>query len=386
MSSVTGDTDRVDTPSAGGWPVIDCDAHPTPNSLDVLAPYMSTGWQKRLNIGQGTLASGQFAVWRLPTGVFFNPHGGIRTDAIPPDGGFGGSDPAFMARQLFDEHGIACSVCTVNHALFGGSLTNPALATTVMRAFNDYLVHEWLTVDRRYLGSIHVAPQDPVAAAEEIRRLAGHPQMVQVFIPTYNIRFGNRYYDPIWDAAQECGLPVAWHPGSETLGGNSGQVAAGWPTTYVENYAISTPHTAQAELVSVITEGTFEKFPKARLILIEGGVAWITGVLWRLRRAWIANRDEIPWVKRPPEEYMKEHIRLSTQPLEEPAGDVRDLHTVLETVHADEFLLYASDYPHWDFDNPKAALRAFPPEWQRRIMYDNAVDFYPKLTAILARG
>jgi predicted TIM-barrel fold metal-dependent hydrolase len=347
---------------------------------------MSLAWQKRLNIGEGQLGTGQFAVWRLPSGVFFNPHGGIRTDAIPPSGGFGGSDPKFMAKQLFEEHEIDFSVCTVNQSLFAGALTNPALATTVMRAFNDYFINEWLTVDKRFLGSIHVAPQDPVGAAKEIRRLAGHPKMVQVFIPTYSIRFGNSYYDPIWDAAQECGLPVAWHPGSENIGGNGGHTAGGWPTTYVESYSTGTPHVAQAELTSVITEGTFEKFPKARLVLIEGGVAWIVGLLWRLRRAWIANRDEIPWVTRPPEEYVKDHIRISTQPLEEPSGDVRDLYTVLNTVHADEFLMYASDYPHWDFDNPKAALRAFPAEWQRKIMYENPMSFYPKLAEIMSKA
>lgn len=366
------------------WPVIDCDAHPTPNSLDVIAPYLSTGWQKRLNIGEGTLGSGQFAIWKLPSGPFFNPHGGIRTDAVPPTGGFGGSDPQFMAKQLFEDHEIDYSICTVNQALFTGSLTNPSLSAAVMSAFNDYFVAEWLTKDKRFLGSIHVSPQDPTAAAKEIRRLAGHPQMVQVFIPTYSIRFGKNYFDPIWDAAQECGLPVAWHPGSESAGVNAGFTAAGWASTYVESYSTGTPHVAQANLVSVITEGVFEKFPKARFVLIEGGVAWIVAVLWRLRRAWIANRDEIPWMTRPPEEYMKEYIRISTQPLEEPGGDVRDLYTVLNTVHADDFLMYASDYPHWDFDNPKAALRAFPDEWQRKIMYDNPKAFYPKVAKLFA--
>jgi len=45
-------------------------------------------------------------------------------------------------------------------------------------------------------------------------------------------------------------------------------------------------------------------------------------------------------------------------------------------LHADETVVYSSDYPHWDNDNPKAMLRHAEPEMRRRIFSENARDLY----------
>jgi uncharacterized protein len=66
-------------------------------------------------------------------------------------------------------------------------------------------------------------------------------------------------------------------------------------------------------------------------------------------------RSEVPHLKRRPSEYIREHIWLTTQPMEEPK-DGRHLFEVMEWIGWDR-LLFASDYPHWDFDDP---FRAFP--------------------------
>jgi predicted TIM-barrel fold metal-dependent hydrolase len=77
-----------------------------------------------------------------------------------------------------------------------------------------------------------------------------------------------------------------------------------------------------------------------------------------------------------PSEYIKDHVRLTTQPIEEPE-DPRDLLRIFEIVEAERTLLYSSDYPHWDFDNPHTA---FPPgtpaHLRRRIMAENAIELY----------
>ena len=38
--------------------------------------------------------------------------------------------------------------------------------------------------------------------------------------------------------------------------------------------------------------------------------------------------------------------------------------------------MFASDYPHWDFDEPEQTLRLLPKEWRDAVRYRNAAAFY----------
>jgi predicted TIM-barrel fold metal-dependent hydrolase len=353
------------------YPIIDCDVHPMMNSPKQLAPYLSAAWRERLNIGEYHQPTR-----RVPRGWYFPGQvDGNRMDAFPEGGGNAGSDQALMVKQVFEEAGIGYAALMANQTLFLGGVASADLAATVVSAFNDWIVNEWLTFDDRFRGSIAVTPQDPARAAAEIRRLAENPKMIQIFVATPSAhRLGNPFFDPIWDAAQEVGLPVVWHPGGGTPGGGIG----GPPTSYIEGFAALT-YTTQAQFGSVITEGVFEKFPKVKFGLIEGGILWVLSAVWRMRRAWLANRDELPWMKRAPEEYLAEHIRISTQPMEESGGAATDVYEALNVLHGDQWLIYASDYPHWDYDDPDFALRGFPSDWKRKIMYENPKAFYTRL-------
>ncbi len=110
-------------------------------------------------------------------------------------------------------------------------------------------------------------------------------------------------------------------------------------------------------------------------MLVEGGVAWLTPLLWRLDSYWKALRSEVPWVRRPPSEYVRDHVRLGTQPLERPDDD-RHLLAVLEMMDAASLVMFSSDYPHWDFDSPARAFPTLPDDLRRAIFSDNARTLY----------
>ena len=68
---------------------------------------------------------------------------------------------------------------------------------------------------------------------------------------------------------------------------------------------------------------------------------WLPDVIWRLDQRWKALREEVPWVKKRPSEYLVDHVRLSTQPfMESPRkGDVEAMFHLLD---GERMLLYAS--------------------------------------------
>jgi predicted TIM-barrel fold metal-dependent hydrolase len=84
---------------------------------------------------------------------------------------------------------------------------------------------------------------------------------------------------------------------------------------------------------------------------------------------------EVPWMKRSPDQYLRDHVRLTSQPLERPDSD-EDLLRIFEMMDAEHILMYSSDYPHWDFDCPRTAFPKLPEGTRRRIFEQNARELY----------
>jgi predicted TIM-barrel fold metal-dependent hydrolase len=98
-------------------------------------------------------------------------------------------------------------------------------------------------------------------------------------------------------------------------------------------------------------------------------------VMWQLDKDFKGNRSECPRRKRLPSEYILDQVRYSTQPIDEPTKP-EHLVQMFDMIEADRTVLYATDYPHWDFDNPKVALKDIPAATRERIFVGNALDFY----------
>ena len=70
----------------------------------------------------------------------------------------------------------------------------------------------------------------------------------------------------------------------------------------------------------------------------------------------------MPHLKRLPSEYIREHVYLTTQPVEEPHKPEQFLQLLEQFGDMVDHILFASDYPHWDSDDPDFAL---PPKASR---------------------
>ena len=81
--------------------------------------------------------------------------------------------------------------------------------------------------------------------------------------------------------------------------------------------------------------------------MIEAGFGWAPSLAWRLDKSFERLHSEVPHLKRKPSEYIRDHIWWTTQPMEDP--ERRDhLFEVIEWIGWDK-LLFATDYPHWDY-------------------------------------
>lgn len=368
-------TDTLNSPSRPT--LIDSDVH-NASSAEELMPFLSKYWQEFVRQhGAGPAANN----YKSPVGV-------LREDARPPGGGLPGSDPQHVLTHHVEKYGIDYVVLTGSGILGISLFPDPDYGNAIASAYNDLLVEKWLKVSPRFKGSLLINHSDPQAAAKEIDRMGGQPGMVQVLMASgANRLFGQRFYHPIYEAAERHGLPVGIHPGTEGCGTSYPPTPSGFPTRYMEWHNIL-PTNYMAHINSLVCEGVFERFPKLKFVAIEGGLAWLPHLMWRMDKNYKALRSTTPWLKRLPSEYIKEHIRLTTQPIEEPE-DSRHIVQIFEMIDAGRTVMFSSDYPHWDFDNPKMALPALPKEMKQRIFAENAAELYrldsvPVMEGVLA--
>jgi predicted TIM-barrel fold metal-dependent hydrolase len=93
-------------------------------------------------------------------------------------------------------------------------------------------------------------------------------------------------------------------------------------------------------------------------------------------KEWKGLRHNTPWVKRLPSDYVREHIRLTVQPLDAPS-DLGQLGEIVEQMESDELLLFATDYPHQQFSTPEEAWPLREPQaLVQKVMIENARAWY----------
>ncbi len=100
-----------------------------------------------------------------------------------------------------------------------------------------------------------------------------------------------------------------------------------------------------------VTNGIGERFPKLNVIWIEGGLRWVPFLMQRLDHEFMLRPSEFPLLKKKPSDYMRD-MYYASQPME--TVDKEALECTFRMINAETQLLYASDYPHWDFDLPSA--------------------------------
>lgn len=338
--------------------IVDCDFHPK-LTLAQMRPYLSNQWWNYLETYGNRSRHGYVKGYAYPK---MTPQA-ARRDAWPPGGGLPASDLDFVRQQHFDLYGVNAAIMNPLSPTGQGD-QNVELSIAMATAANEAQVEHWVAQEPRCRASVVVPYEDGPASAAEIRRRAGNRNFAQVFmLSRTGEAAGRRRYWPIYEAAVEAGLPVGIH-----VFGYSGwpMTNSGWPSFYIEEM---TEHatSAQAMVTSMIMEGIFERLPDLKVVLIESGFGWLPALGWRLDKHWKRLKDEVPHLKMAPSEYIRKHFWVTTQPMEE-TEEPEHLINVMTWIGFDR-IMFSSDYPHWDFDDPFLALPPSLTDEQRRMIY-----------------
>jgi len=354
-------------------PVVDCDVHCVPASIEALFPYLDEHWVGFIANGMLGMPAALGAMY--PPGAATSATAEARAASGPP-----GTSLDAVREQVLDRHGVDVAVLScitgfdaIRNTYYGGDL---------LRAVNDWQAAEWLDRDPRLRGSIVVPPLDPEAAVREIRRLEDDPRFVRVLLPVRaDAPYGNRRYHAIYAAAAERGLAIALH-----AWGLSGAQPTpnGFSEHYIEDYVAHTI-IAQGHLTSLVVEGVFQRFGDLRVSLLECGSTWLPAYLWRLDKDWKGIRREVPWVDRRPSELLREHLRVSVAPLHAPA-DLEQLDELMATLDWPELLMFASDHPHDHGDGAARFLARLSGEQRAAVMGGNAAAHYRLGAVVGGRG
>ena len=352
--------------------LVDCDVHQTVEKTEDLHPYLAPVYRQQAS-EQGI---------RFPGSGSFNvANDAARTDLatncdLPKhDGRQMGTTYELLRAQHLDLWNVD-KVLLTGASVYGASiLPDPDFAAALCRAFNDWTIEHWLEKDARLMMALAVNVNDPALAVAEIERLGDDPRVRAIILPTGSrMPYGNRFYHPIWEACERHGLAVAIHPGNEGAGMAGSPTGVGYPTYYIET-RMARPQMAMAHAVSLIAEGVFEKYPRLKVLFDEVDQFWAVGLMWHMDADWKSLRDQTPWVRRLPSEYFRGHIRVGSQPMLEPEN-TEQFFCMLDAMHAEETLVFASDWPHWDWDDPATTFPKLPERLHQRVFADNARELF----------
>jgi len=349
-----------------------CAFHDWPGTT-TLTPYMNPTWRRLLE-----RASDPFGPARIKVKPLYpDPLGTWAPDTYPASGGLPGTDYATMRAQLLDDSSLSRVVLGYDEAFLVTAIANHYIGQQVTSAVNRWTEEEWLARDPRLLAYILISSALPEEAATEIRRAARNERMVGVHLGANILGkpLGNPLYHPIYEAAADHGIPLVLQVGSDYNAPDLFCPPPGGPMATVGEFRALEARPLASHVISMISQGVFEKYRDLKVLLVGGGVAWVPDAVWRADYRFKSMAHEVPWLRRQPSEYFLEHVRMTTYGLEVPDGAA--LGPVLRSLPGlDDTIVYASGYPRRDWQRPTDVAPLFDGFGTEQIFRRTAEDLF----------
>jgi predicted TIM-barrel fold metal-dependent hydrolase len=282
------------------------------------------------------------------------------------------SDPDLRLKDQ-DRDGVQAEVL---YGVLGATMriNDPEAGVEILRIYNEWLSGFCRTHPDRFGGLACIPSHDMDAAVAEIRRVAkrGGVRGLDIANRRGMTALWDPYWNPMWAAAAETGLPVHFH----TVGGTmpdftklEPKVARAAHATFISSFQL---HMAEL-LMAVIFAGVLERYPKMKLVIGESGTGWIPYVLEHMDLEWEDQYKDLDLTMKP-SEYWRRQCYATYQSDRIGVKLLDDL--------GEDNIMWGSDFPHPDGIWPDSQdfiqreLGHLPEKTRRKIVRDNAAKLY----------
>jgi hypothetical protein len=250
-----------------------------------------------------------------------------------------------LSRKAMDCMALDYQVFFPSALLFLGMHPQREIEAELATAYNRWIVEHVLPHEPRMKAMLYLPFNTPEAAEATVKRFLGAPGVVGFLVTStrYQPVHANEYMR-LYAMLEEAGMPIGFHAHHN------------WNNEYTRHlnrflsmHAISFVLSNMIHLTNWVINGLPVRFPKLKVLWIESGLAWLPFLMQRLDHEYLMRVSEAPLLRRLPSEYIAE-MYYTMQPME--ATNLKLLEGTFEAIRADTQLLYASDWPHWDFDVP----------------------------------
>jgi predicted TIM-barrel fold metal-dependent hydrolase len=347
LAHATRQSERFDD-----WFLVDVDAHVTETQFwpEILA-YVDNDVIRHMGqaFGDRPVSRSLALLNNVPGLSYQSVYGRIPHELarLEPTAGEGCHPCVALVRRAMDAMGLDYQVLFPTPMLTLGTHPQDDVEVALAGAFNRWMIERVLPEDERIKGLVYLPFNTPEACEALVEQYAGRREIIGYTVcSTRNKPVHHNAYMRLYAMIEESGKPLTFHTGLNWTDPSFSQL-----NRFVAMHALSFPHNNMIHLTNWVINGLPERFPKLKVVWIEGGVAWIPFLMQRLDHEFMMRACEAPLLKRPPSDYMRE-MYYTTQPLER--GNLDLLAAVMKAMNADTQLLFASDWPHWDFDPPRA--------------------------------
>lgn len=289
---------------------------------------------------------------------------------------FGAMDPKERAERLRAEGLVAAFLYPTLSLLWETETTDIELAQAYTRAYNRFIVDFCSHSGGRLIPIAHLSLGDPVAAAKELERAVKdgcRGGWVAQFVMTRKPH-AHPDHDVLFAKAQELGVPLGIHPSLEPTWAPPGRYDREFTRGLYYFLNVTAADAIRHAFTSFIQYGTFDKFPRLKLVLLEAGAGWACYWLDRLDAVWMAVLGRTIPIKEKPSFYFQRNCWISGDP------DERSLPAMVELLGADKFF-WASDFPHPDhvgtyIEEVEEMAARLPESARAKVLGENVMRVY----------